>query len=53
LTVRLPAALSELELAGVERAVKACPAYGTMVSPPAVTVVIETALPGAGERRSA
>jgi uncharacterized OsmC-like protein len=53
LTVRVPAGLSELEIAGIERAVKACPAYGTMVSPPDVTVVVETALPGAGERRSA
>lgn len=39
--VRLPGGLSDKQLAGVERAVKSCPAYGTLLHPPSVEVAIE------------
>jgi uncharacterized OsmC-like protein len=40
--VRLPEGLSERQLAGVERAIKSCPAYGTLLHPPKVELTIET-----------
>jgi putative redox protein len=39
--VRLPAGLSERQLVAVERAVKSCPAYGTLLHPPTVELAIE------------
>jgi len=39
--VKLPGGLSDKQLAGVERAVKSCPAYGTLLHPPSVEVAIE------------
>jgi uncharacterized OsmC-like protein len=39
--VRLPAGLSEHEIAGVERAIKTCPAYGTLRHPPTVEITID------------
>ena len=39
--VRLPPGLSERQLVSVERAVKSCPAYGTLVHPPNVELTIE------------
>jgi uncharacterized OsmC-like protein len=44
--VRLPAGLTERHVAGIERAIKSCPAYGTLLSPPAVDLSIES--PGHG-----
>jgi hypothetical protein len=44
--VRLPAGLSEHEIAGVERAIKTCPAYGTLRHPPTVEITIDAATPG-------
>ena len=38
--VRLPAGLSERQLATVERAIRSCPAYGTLLHPPSVELVI-------------
>jgi hypothetical protein len=35
--------LNEVLVAGVERAVKSCPAYGTLVHAPSVEVAIEAA----------
>lgn len=40
LKVRLPAGLSEREVAGVERAIKGCPAYGTLLHPPTVEITV-------------
>jgi uncharacterized OsmC-like protein len=39
--VRLPPGLSERQLVTVERAVKSCPAYGTLLHPPNVELTIE------------
>ncbi len=39
--VRLPPGLSERQIVKVERAVKSCPAYGTLVHPPNVELTIE------------
>lgn len=51
LNVRLPAGLSEREVAGVERAIKGCPAYGTLLHPPTVEISVEAAPVTADERR--
>ena len=39
--VHLPPGLSERQLTGVERAIKSCPAYGTLLHPPKVELTIE------------
>ena len=39
--VRVPKGLGEHHLAGVERAIKSCPAYGTLLHPPSVEVSIQ------------
>ena len=39
--VRLPPGLSERQLVTAERAVKSCPAYGTLLHPPNVELSIE------------
>jgi uncharacterized OsmC-like protein len=39
--VRLPHGLSAQQLAAVERAVRRCPAYGTLIHPPAVQLEFE------------
>ncbi len=52
LKVHLPAGLSDRQLAGVERAIKSCPAYGTLLQPPRVEISIETP-PPAADRRTA
>jgi uncharacterized OsmC-like protein len=41
ITVRVPPGLSEREIAGIERAIKACPAYGTLVRSPTVEIRVE------------
>ncbi len=41
ITVRLPAGLDERQVAGIERAVKSCPAYGTLLHPPEVKLAFE------------
>ena len=45
LRVHLPAGLDERHVAGVERAIKSCPAYGTLLHSPSVEVSIERAAP--------
>ena len=40
--VKLPAGLEERHVAGIERAIKSCPAYGTLLHPPSVEIEIET-----------
>ncbi|HEY8923007.1 MAG TPA: OsmC family protein [Polyangia bacterium] len=43
--VKLPGGLSDKQAAGVERAVKNCPAYGTLLHSPSVEVAIEAGSP--------
>jgi uncharacterized OsmC-like protein len=45
--VKLPGGLSDKHVAGVERAVKSCPAYGTLLHAPSVEIAIEAAPPPA------
>jgi uncharacterized OsmC-like protein len=39
--VKLPEGLAERQVAGIERAIKSCPAYGTLLHPPSVELSIE------------
>lgn len=39
--VRVPAGLGERQISGIERAIKSCPAYGTLLHPPTVEVAVE------------
>jgi len=41
LKVHVPAGLDERHFAGIERAIKSCPAYGTLLHPPSVAISIE------------
>jgi uncharacterized OsmC-like protein len=41
--VSLPPGLPERHVAGIERAIKSCPAYGTLLHPPAIELSIEPA----------
>jgi putative redox protein len=40
ITIRVPAGLTEQQLTGIERAVRRCPAYGTLMHPPSVEIVV-------------
>jgi uncharacterized OsmC-like protein len=51
--VRLPPGLTERQLVTVERAVRSCPAYGTLLSPPIVDLSIEVEGGAASEKLSA
>jgi putative redox protein len=53
ITIHVPPGLLKAQLAGIERAVKACPAYGTLVRPPTVELVVEGGAPAGEERRTA
>ncbi|HEY8923272.1 MAG TPA: hypothetical protein VIU64_02755, partial [Polyangia bacterium] len=48
--VKLPGGLSDKHAAGVERAVRSCPAYGTLLHSPSVELAIEADSPPAGRR---
>lgn len=39
--VRIPPGLGERQVAGIERAIKSCPAYGTLLHPPSVEVAVD------------
>jgi uncharacterized OsmC-like protein len=41
LKIRLPAGLDPRHVAGIERAIKLCPAYGTLLHPPLVELAVE------------
>jgi uncharacterized OsmC-like protein len=43
LKVHVPAGLDQKHVAGIERAIKTCPAYGTLLHPPSVAISIERA----------
>lgn len=51
--VHLPVGLDERQIAGIERAIKGCPAYGTLLYPPSVEISIESEPDPAHERQSA
>jgi uncharacterized OsmC-like protein len=51
--VHLPVGLDERQVAGIERAIKSCPAYGTLLHPPAVEITVQSEPDPAHERRSA
>ncbi|HVZ72788.1 MAG TPA: OsmC family protein [Polyangia bacterium] len=42
LSVHVPVGLAKRHVEGIERAIKSCPAYGTLVHPPAVELSIES-----------
>ena len=42
MTVRVPAGLDERQMGGIERAIKACPAYGTLLHSPSVELRVES-----------
>ena len=47
MTVRLPAGLDEKQVAGIERAIKSCPAYGTLLHSPVVVLELAASSPAA------
>jgi uncharacterized OsmC-like protein len=51
--VKLPAGLSDKQVAGIERAIKSCPAYGTLLHSPAVEISLDTDALPAAEAQSA
>jgi len=51
--VLLPPGLSAPQVMAVERAIRSCPAYGTLLHPPAVELSLETLPTVPGERLSA
>ena len=51
--VKVPAGLSDKLLAGIERAIKSCPAYGTLLHSPAVEIKIDADAAPAGQAKSA
>jgi uncharacterized OsmC-like protein len=58
LKVRVPPGLDDAHLAGIVRAIKGCPAYGTLVQPPVVELDVDAPAvtplrPSAGARRGA
>lgn len=53
LKVLLPPGLSEREIAGVERAIKGCPAYGTLLHPPTVEITVVAPPAATDGRRTA
>jgi hypothetical protein len=52
--IHLPPGMGERHVAGIERAIKSCPAYGTLLHPPLVELSIEArSEPGSDESRAA
>jgi uncharacterized OsmC-like protein len=51
--VKLPAGLSEKQVAGIYRAIKSCPAFGTLLHSPTVEVTFDGARAPVREARSA
>lgn len=51
--VQVPTGLSERQIAGIARAIKSCPAYGTLLQPPAVEIEVAGDALAAEERRTA
>jgi putative redox protein len=53
LKVRVPPGLDEPHLIGLIRAIKACPAYGTLVHPPKIELTVEVSTPDEDRLRAA
>ena len=51
--VHLPPGLTDREITGVERAIKGCPAYGTLRHPPTVEITIDAPPAVATDRQTA
>ena len=51
--VRVPPGLDERQIAGIERAIKSCPAYGTLLHAPVVDVSVDAGRAPAHEAPSA
>lgn len=51
--VRVPPGLDERQIAGIERAIKSCPAYGTLLHAPAIDVSVDAGPAPAHEAQSA
>lgn len=51
--VKLPEGLSDKQVAGIERAVKSCPAYGTLLHSPTVAIAIDAGPPAVVQARTA
>ena len=51
--VRVPAGLDAKQVVGIERAIKSCPAYGTLLHPPGVEITLDAGPLPAREARSA
>jgi uncharacterized OsmC-like protein len=51
--VRVPAGLSDQQVTGIERAIRRCPAYGTLVHQPSVEIVVEPSPDEREQRRTA
>jgi hypothetical protein len=45
ISVHAPPDLDERHLAGLERAIKSCPAYGTLLHPPSVEISVDARAP--------
>jgi uncharacterized OsmC-like protein len=41
MNVRIPGSLDARQVAGIERAIKSCPAYGTLLHPPAIQIAVD------------
>jgi uncharacterized OsmC-like protein len=53
LKVHLPAGLDDRHAAGVERAIRSCPAYGTLLHSPSIEISIESGDEGATDEAAA
>src|SRR4051812_42495151 len=53
LKVRVPGGLTERQTAGIDRAIKSCPAYGTLLHPPSVEITIASDAESPAARQSA
>jgi uncharacterized OsmC-like protein len=52
LRIRVPAGLDEHHVTGIVRAIKSCPAYGTLVHPPTIQLEVEVPPPTAAQARA-
>jgi uncharacterized OsmC-like protein len=53
ITVRVPPGLTERQIESIERAIKNCPAYGTLVRPPTVEIRVDGDSAAPEDRRTA
>ncbi len=53
ITVRIPPGLDERQVAGIERAIKSCPAYGTLLHAPQVDISVDAGAAAAHEAQLA